>query len=76
MTDFLIRDIDADVLEKLKARAQRNHRSLQAEIKHTLRQSTKLNREESLALIRHLQATSPKTDFDFVAAIREDRDSR
>ena len=76
MTDFLIRDIEPDLLEKLKARAERNSRSLQAEIKHTLKQSVKLSKEESLALIRHLQETSPKTDFDVVAAIREDRDSR
>jgi plasmid stability protein len=76
MTDFLIRDIDADLLERLKARAEKNGRSLQAEIKQTLKQSVKLSKEESLALIQHLQETSPKTDFDVVAAIREDRDFR
>lgn len=76
MTDFLIRDIEPDVLERLKARAAKNSRSLQAEIKHTLKQAVKLSKEESLALIEHLQETSPMTDFDFVAAIREDRDTR
>ncbi len=36
MPDFLIRDIDGEVLEKLKARARRNSRSLQSEIRIVL----------------------------------------
>ncbi len=76
MTDFLIRDIDPYVLENLRRRAKQNHRSLQAEIKSAIGQSVKLNKEESVALIRHLQETSPKQTTDSTALIREDRDSR
>jgi hypothetical protein len=76
MTDFLIRDIEPYVLEHLRRRAQQNRRSLQAEIKNAIAQSVKLNKEESLALIRHLQETSPQQTTDSTALIREDRDSR
>ncbi len=55
MTDFLIRDIEPHVLEHLRRRAKQNGRSLQAEIKSAIGQSVKLNKEESLALMRELR---------------------
>jgi plasmid stability protein len=75
MTDFLIRDIDADLLEKLKARAAMNSRSLQAEIKDTLKRSVKLSKEESLAAMRRLRAELPPSTSDSTDIIREFRDS-
>lgn len=76
MTDFLIRDIDPHVLEQLKSRAERNGRSLQAEIKQTLKNSVRLNKEESLALLEQIRDRLPHFDDDSTPLIREDRDSR
>lgn len=76
MTDFLIRDLDQHVLEQLKERAERNGRSLQAEIKLTLKRSVRLNKEESLALMDRLRESLPPSTSDSTAIIREFRDSR
>ena len=76
MTDFLIRNIDPHVLEQLRARAEREGRSLQAEIHRTLAQSVRLGRAESIALIEELQARLPHSPSDSTADIRTLRDSR
>lgn len=76
MTDFLIRDIDPDLLGKLRARAEHNGRSLQAEIKQTLKNSVRLNKEESLALLDAFRASLPPSTSDSTEIIREFRDSR
>ena len=46
MPDFLLRDLPEELVNKLKARAERNGRSLQAEIRETLRDSTRLTWDE------------------------------
>lgn len=76
MTDFLIRDIDQELLGKLRERAERGGRSLQAEIKQTLKQSVRLNREESLALLDQIRSELPPSTSDSTEIIREFRDSR
>lgn len=76
MTDFLIRDIEPYVLEHLRRRAKQNRRSLQAEIKSAISKSVKLNKEESLALMRKLRAELPYSETDSTQLIREDRDAR
>lgn len=76
MTDFLIRDIDPDLLGKLRARAEQQGRSLQAEIKQTLKNSVRLNKEESLALLDRLRSELPPSTSDSTVLIREFRDSR
>jgi len=76
MTDFLIRDLDPYVLERLRERAESNSRSLQAEIKRTLKASVRLNKEESLALLDAFRASIPPSTSDSTEIIREFRDSR
>ena len=39
MPQVLVRDIETDVLEKLKRRAQKNHRSLEAELRVVFEQA-------------------------------------
>jgi len=76
MPDFLIRDLDEDTMRRLRERAERHHRSLQAEIKHTLRQSLKLSKAESMELIKKLQEeTKGRGGPDSTQVIREFRDS-
>ena len=76
MTDFLIRNVDPYVLKQLRERAERNGRSLQAEIQLTLKQSVRLNKEESLALLDRLRSEVPPSTSDSTVLIREFRDSR
>lgn len=76
MPDFLIRGLDEATMRELKARAERNHRSLQAEIKDTLKRSVKMTREESIAASRRLTAETRDRDFsDAGEIIREFRDT-
>lgn len=77
MPNLLIRDLDDDVLEQLKAAAKANGRSLQAEIHDVLRRANTRN----LAETRRLSATwlkrlSGLKHSDSAALIREDRDAR
>lgn len=48
MAQFIIEDLDSEVIERLKVLAQRNGRSLQAELKHILETaaSSTLSKEE------------------------------
>lgn len=75
MPDFLIRGLDEDTMKKLKGRAERNHRSLQAEIKDTLERSVPLSHAEALQLSRKLRAKYDHRDLPLPEdLIREDRD--
>lgn len=75
MADFLIRGLDEITMKTLKTRAEKNERSLQAEIKDTLKRSVKMTREESLAESRRLLAEFGGKAFpDSSHWIREDRD--
>jgi plasmid stability protein len=78
MPDFLIRGLDEFTMKRLKERAERNHRSLQAEIKDILLQSTKLSKEETLEVSRQLTEASKQWPSTRTGAedIREDRDER
>ncbi len=76
MADVLIRDLDERVLKRLKATAQANGRSLQAEIHDVLSKAS----TRSLVETRRLSARWLKRlrgeHSDSVALIREDRDRR
>lgn len=75
MPDFLIRDLDEVTMRKLRERAERNRRSLQAEIKHVLTHSVKLSKEESIELMRRTGERMAKYDLpDSTRLLREDRD--
>jgi plasmid stability protein len=76
MAEVLVRDLDASVVEKLKARAAANGRSLQAELKAILeaqaRQVTKAEARTLAARIRRRVGTHPQTDSGILQA--EDRE--
>lgn len=77
MANVLIRDLDDDVLDQLKAAARTHGRSLQAEIHDILRHAS----TRSLAETRRLSARWVKrlrdtSHTDSAALIREDRDVR
>jgi plasmid stability protein len=77
MTDYLLRDLDEDLLARLRVQAEAHGRSLQAEIKRLLRSSVRMTRTESLEVTRRLREELSGREFaDSTAYIREDRDTR
>ena len=77
MPDVLVRDLDAKVLDRLKAAAKANGRSLQAEIHDVLRRAGTRNLAETRRLsTRWLKRLSRARHSDSAALIREDRDAR
>ena len=77
MPNVLVRDLDDDVLEQLKAAAKTNGRSLQAEIHDVLRRAGARNVAETRRLsARWLKRLSRSTQSDSALLIREDRDTR
>ena len=77
MPNLLIRDLDPDILEKLKRAAAEHGRSLQAEIHEILRQASMRNMAETRRISDYwLKYFAGRTFSDSTQLIREDRDSR
>jgi len=75
MPNVLIRDLDDEVLEQLKAAANANGRSLQAEIHDVLRRANVRNLAETRRLsTKWLKRLSRSEHSDSAELIREDRD--
>ena len=55
MATLTIRNLDADVVERLKQRARDNHRSLEAEARVILSSAAPLSRTDAIAAIQALQ---------------------
>lgn len=47
MAQLLIRDLDADIIKRLKQQAKQHHRSLQGELKFIVENATKMSMEEA-----------------------------
>ena len=77
MPDLLIRNLDDDVLQGLKAAAKAHGRSLQAEIHDLLRRANTRNLAETRRLsAKWLKRLGRTGHSDGAALIREDRDAR
>ena len=77
MPNLLIRDLDDDVLQGLKAAAKAHGRSLQAEIHDVLRRANTHSLAETRRLsARWLRRLKSRSHSDSSTLIREDRDSR
>ncbi|HYB76771.1 MAG TPA: hypothetical protein VEE85_01095 [Candidatus Bathyarchaeia archaeon] len=75
--DILVRNLDAEVLARLKAAAKRHRRSLQAEVHDALGRATVTSLAETRRIssrwLRRL-AGAPHSDSTWL--IREDREAR
>ncbi len=77
MPNVLVRDLDDDVLEQLKAAAKANGRSLQAEIHDALRRANTRHLAETRRLSsKWLKRLGQSEHSDSAALIRKDRDTR
>ncbi len=77
MANLTIRNLDDEVVAKLKARAKAHHRSLEAELREILSTTVgRRAREGFLARADRIAAMTPKTyQTDSTLLIREDRDT-
>ena len=76
MANLTIRNLDDEVVDKLKARARAHHRSLEAELREILTSAARRpGREEFLALADRIAAMTPEaTQTDSTEIIRKFRD--
>ncbi len=75
MAQVLVRDLDDDVVARLKKRARNHRRSLQAELRHILAQAAQVDMTEARRLaqrIRRRLAGQKHTESALLVA--EDRD--
>lgn len=80
MSQILVRNLDPQVVERLKKRAERNHRSLEAEVRailedHAERDVRQRRIEEFLAAADAIRTRSGPQHTDSADLVREDRDS-
>lgn len=78
MPQVLVRDVEAEVLAKLKRRAQRNHRSLEAELRVVLEEAVaepQTGSSDIQAAIARVQELFGGRRFtDSAELLRQDRD--
>jgi len=74
MSQILVRDINPDVVEKLKARARRNRRSLEAELRVIVAEAVEEPAVDRLAEVETIRALFAGRAFDDSAKlVCEDR---
>lgn len=76
MAQVIVRNLEDDVVERLKLKAELHGRSLEQELREILRAAAPLTVEQKLAIMRRSQALTPKGVKQTPAEvlIREDRD--
>lgn len=79
MAQVVIRNLDDDVVERLKAQAAAEKTSLEQKLRDVLTEAAKPSRAEVLAEVDRIRAMTPPRPPNAPLAedlIREDRDSR
>ena len=77
MAQLVINDIDDDVVERLKARAQAEKKSLEQKLRDVLSAAATPTRAEVLAEMQRIRAMTPHPlTTDSADLIRQDRDQR
>jgi plasmid stability protein len=75
MAQIIVRNLDDAVVERLKARARDNDRSLEAEVRQILEQSAKVDMAQARQIVMERRRKLQGRKFaDSVDLIREDRD--
>ena len=75
MAQIIVRNLDDAVVERLKARARSNGRSLEAEVRQILEQSAKVDMATARQRVMEIRKKLAGRKFtDSVELIREDRD--
>ncbi len=75
MAQIIVRNLDDAVVERLKARARSNGRSLEAEVRQILEQSAKVDMATARQHVMEIRKKLAGRKFtDSVELIREDRE--
>jgi plasmid stability protein len=75
MAQIIVRNLDDDIVNRLKIRALDNDRSLEAEVRHILEQSAKVDIAQARLIVMERRKKLQGRKFaDSVELIREDRD--
>ena len=75
MPHILVRDLDSDIVERLKSRAKQHKRSLQGEVKAILEETVPMTMSEFRAVSEKWQKRLTGRKFsDSAKLLREDRD--
>ena len=73
MSQVLVRDLDPDVVQRLKERARLNGRSLQAELKSILEQASRSNADIRILAERFARRLAKRRHTDSALLVAEDR---
>jgi len=76
MVDILVRNVDQDTADRLKAKAKAEGKSVSEIAREALTAAAKPSKEEIWAAADRLRAEIGKVSGDSTQLIREDRDSR
>lgn len=76
MGSVTIRNLDDDIIDSFRTKAELNGRSLEAELRAALADSAPLTPAQRVALADRIRSMSPYRHEDSTHLIREDRDSR
>lgn len=74
MGQVIVRNLDDEVIARLKARAERAQKPLEQTLREILTDAARMDKAAALERIRRIRAMSPPTDVDATDLIREDRD--
>jgi plasmid stability protein len=75
MAQIIVRNLDDAVVDRLKARARTNDRSLEAEVRLILEQSSRVDTVQARQIVMERRKKLQGREFvDSVELIREDRD--
>ena len=75
MAQVLVRGLEQDVVDRLKAKAKANGTSLEDFARKTLREAARPSKEAAWADIDRIRALTPRPLDDSTRFIREDRDN-
>lgn len=71
-----VKDVPDDLARALRARARRNHRSLQGELMDILENAVRPKPFRALALLQTAESLGLATPREAARMVRQDRDSR
>jgi plasmid stability protein len=75
-TNLSIKDVPDDIVERLRSRARRNHRSLQGELLAILEETVRERQPTLDEIHRWVQEVGLRTPSESTEIIRADRDAR
>lgn len=74
MAQLLIRDLEPEIIKRLKLRAKQHNRSLQGELKYIVEAATKMSMKEVMQVSKKWKKRLANQSFtDSAVQLREDR---